>query len=106
MAPTGDNVSARLKFQYRSASDVVRGGSALPPAKLVLAQPGQAKPSTVRCWCQVSGRRECTSSLSAVRSCIAAKNAANDFRLTVDHKKLAVLGPVAERRDAAHPHPP
>jgi hypothetical protein len=28
----------------------------------------QAKPSTVRCSCQPSGRRECTSSLSAVRS--------------------------------------
>jgi len=28
----------------------------------------QAKPSTVRCSCQASGRRECASSLSAVRS--------------------------------------
>ena len=28
----------------------------------------QAKPSTVRCSCQPSGRRECASSLSAVRS--------------------------------------
>jgi len=30
--------------------------------------PAQAKPSTVRCSCQPSGRRECASSLSAVRS--------------------------------------
>ena len=30
--------------------------------------PAQAKPSTLRCSCQPSGRRECASSLSAVRS--------------------------------------
>ena len=30
--------------------------------------PAQGKPSTVRCSCQPSGRRECASSLSAVRS--------------------------------------
>ena len=29
---------------------------------------GQTNPSTVRCSCQASGRRECASSLSAVRS--------------------------------------
>ena len=52
-------------FQYRSAGDVGSGGRSSCRAKLVLAQ---AKPSTVRCSCQVSGRRECASSLSAVRS--------------------------------------
>ena len=31
--------------------------------------PAQAKPSAARCACQVSGRRECARSLSAVRSC-------------------------------------
>src|SRR5207248_11460805 len=36
---------------------------------------------------------------------IAAKNGANDLCLTLDHKELAILGSVAERRDAAHPHP-
>jgi hypothetical protein len=31
-------------------------------------------------------------------------NIAYDFRLALNHNKLAVLRPVAERRDAAHPH--
>ena len=40
----------------------------LPPGKAVVGSAGQAKPSTIRCSCQASGRRECASSLAAVRS--------------------------------------
>ena len=40
----------------------------LLPSEAGLGSAGQAKLSTVRCSCQVSGRRECASSLSAVRS--------------------------------------
>ena len=56
------------KLQYRSASDVVQDGcSCCRSAMLSIGSAGQAKPSTLRCSCQVSDRRECASSLSAVR---------------------------------------
>jgi hypothetical protein len=55
------------KFQYRSA-DAVRGSQLLPPGNAAVGRAHQAKPSTFRCSFQVSGRRECASSLSAVRS--------------------------------------
>ena len=58
-----------VKFQYRSASDLIQAGrSSCRPAMLRNGLAGQAKPSTLRCSCQVSGSRECASSLSAVRS--------------------------------------
>jgi len=56
------------KFQYRSASDVVQGGRRSCRAEAGVELAGQAKPSTARCSSQASGRRECASSLSAVRS--------------------------------------
>src|SRR6516162_1107163 len=46
----------RAKFQYRSVDEAAAECMA------------QVKPSAVRCSCQPSGRRECASSLSAVRS--------------------------------------
>src|ERR1700757_1303440 len=36
---------------------------------------------------------------------IAAEDRAHDLRLAVDDNELAILYPIAERRDAAHPHP-
>src|SRR5262249_19848029 len=36
---------------------------------------------------------------------IAAKNAADDFRLVFDDDELAVSRPIPERWDATHPHP-
>jgi len=49
----------RAKFQYRSVDEAVASMN---------SDRAQAKPSTDRCSCQASGRRECASSLSAVKS--------------------------------------
>ena len=59
----------RAIFQYRSAGDVIgQRRAATWPEAACCGSISQAKPSTVRCSCQASGRRECASSLSAVRS--------------------------------------
>ena len=68
---------AGMPFQYRIDGWPVRnlvvrqGGRVAPGLSDVTGAefgPAQAKPSMVRCSCQPSGRRECASSLSVVRS--------------------------------------
>jgi len=64
ITPTTGNVSVG---RFSSTALPARALSSTVVA--VVRRPAQAMPSTVRCSCQPSGKRECASSLSAVRSC-------------------------------------
>ena len=63
ITPTTGNVSVG---RFSSTALPARALSSTVVA--VVRRPAQAMPSTVRCSCQPSGKRECASSLSAVRS--------------------------------------
>ncbi len=75
ITPTAGNVSVGPYFSTAAPARRFASVVALVPSEVGLAMrpsaefdPAQAKPSTVRCSCQPSGRRECSSCLSALRS--------------------------------------